>query len=294
MFSFGQRAWGPGMIILQILRVFTIISLLTAGASFWILIIKIDTSSGWFFFEAVSLAMASSATIFLIISELPFCKTYFTNNWPTFSDEHGLMCLGVGLIFIGANLLGKLNMVQYGYKDLGLPFWRLIVAAGILTLTFGVINLICTLIFHGGNVNARKIRANGSLAADEESFGKPKSNYSASLANEDQPKFAFKRRFWEKRGEPSGDGRRGLGVGVGRLNISQPITHDRDLERNAPPPPHYEHQEPSFTSRPSHDSGEDRRSPIVPEVRRPDTALHPMNIRPHSPSMYSEAHMSRF
>ncbi|KAF9772271.1 hypothetical protein IL306_010053 [Fusarium sp. DS 682] len=286
---FGQRAWGLGMIVLQILRAFTIISLLAVGASYWVLIIKIDTSSGWFFFEAVSLAMASSATIFLIISELPFCKTYFTNNWPTFSDEHGLAWLGVGLIFIGANLLGQLNLPHYGPKELGLPFWRLVVAAGILALTFGVANLICTAIFHGGNVNARKIRANGSLAADdEESFGKPKSTYSASLANEDQPKSTFKRFFWDRKRDPSpGRQRR-------RLNISQPITRDHDIERNAPPPPHYEHQEPSFTSRPSHDSGEDRRSPIVPEVRRPDTALHPINIRPHSPSMYSEAHMSRF
>ncbi|KAL5588570.1 hypothetical protein FOBRF1_015098 [Fusarium oxysporum] len=271
------------MIVLQILRVFTIISLLTAGASCWILIIKIDTSKGWFFFEALSLAMMSSATIFLIISELPFCKAYFANHWPAFSDEHGLFWLGIGLLLIGTNLLGKLNSSDYGRDDLGLPFWRLIISAGILTCTFGVMNLICTFVFRGVNVNARKIRSNGSLA-DDESFGKSQSNYSASFTNEDRPKNTFKRFFWDRKNEPI----------PRRPTISQPITRERDLERNAPPPPHYEHQEPSSLSRQSHDSGEDRRSPIVPEVRRPDTALHPINIRPHSPSMYSEAHMSRF
>ena len=158
MFGFSQRAWGPGMIVLQILRAFTIISLLTAAASCWVLIIKINTSQGWFFFEALSLAMMSSATIFLIISELPFCRAYFANHWPVFSDEHGLFWLGIGLILIGTNLLGKLNSSDYSRDELGLPFWRLIVSAGILTSIFGVTNLICTFAFRGVNVNARKIR----------------------------------------------------------------------------------------------------------------------------------------
>ncbi|KAF4451370.1 hypothetical protein F53441_5636 [Fusarium austroafricanum] len=281
---FGQRVWGPGMIFLQILRVLTIISLLTAGAAYWVLIIKINTSKGWFFFEILSHAIMSLISICLIISELPFWRSFFANHWPVFSDEHGLCWLGVGLLLVGTNLLGNLNSPYHASDEMGLPFWRLVLASGILTCTFGVLNLISTLIFRGKNVNARKIRANGSLA-DEESFGKPHSNYSASLTNSERPKKTFMSFFWNRN--------RGGGSTATRPHISQPIARERDLERNAPP--HYEqHHEPAYGSRPSHDSEEDRRSPIVPEVRRPDTALHPMNIRPHSPSMYSEAHMSRF
>ncbi|KAF5667634.1 hypothetical protein FHETE_5692 [Fusarium heterosporum] len=280
---FGEKIKGPGMIILQVLRVLTIISLLTAAAACWILIIKINTSVGWFFFEALSLALTSSATIFLTMSELPFFKNYFLNHWPAFSDDRGLTWLGASLLLIGSNVLGKLNSPHNTSDKLGLPFWRLILAAGILTITSGVLNIICSLIFRDGSINARMIRADGSLARSRDenvgSFSKPHSDYSASFHSE-KPKKTFMSFFWKKNADSSPPP---------RPHISQPIARDRDhdIERNAPP--QYPHD-------PVHDdiSDMDRRSPIVPEVRRPDTALHPMNIRPRSISMYSEAHMSRF
>jgi hypothetical protein len=285
---FGEKIRGPGMIVLQVLRVITIISLLTAAAACWVLVIKINRSTGWFFFEAMSLVLTSSATVFLVISELPFCKSYFQKNWPVFSDEHGLTWLGVGLLLIGSNILGKLNSPYNRDDKIGLPFWRLILAAGILTLTSGVLNLICSVIFRDRDINARMIRADGSLARgrdESKSFGKSNSNYSASFSDE-RPKKTFMSFFWKKSDDSqSSSPRRNISNPISRPHISQPISHDHDVERNAPP--HYDNEPDDYDL--------DRRSPIVPAVRRPDTALHPMNIRrPASPSMYSEAHMSRF
>ncbi|KAF4971720.1 hypothetical protein FSARC_1519 [Fusarium sarcochroum] len=280
---FGERIRGPGMIILQVLRVITITSLLAAAAGCWILIIKIDTSSGWFFFDALSLTFMSSAAAFFIVSELPFCGNYFMENWPVFSEVHGLTWLGLGLLLIGSNILGRLHQPYNAPDKLGLPFWRLIVASGILTITSGVLNITCSLIFRDGanNINARMVRADGSLARsmDEESLGKPQSNYTASF-NEEKPKKTFMSLFWKKKGETASQ--------APRPHISQPITHDHDIERNAMP--HYDHDPAVYDN----DSDLDRRSPIVPEVRRPDTALHPMNMNARRSSLYSTANMSHF
>ncbi|RGP76066.1 hypothetical protein FLONG3_5457 [Fusarium longipes] len=285
---FGEKIRGPGMIVLQVLRAITIISLLTAAAACWVLVIKINRSAGWFFFEAMSLILTSSATIFLVISELPFCNGYFQKDWPVFSDAHGLTWLGAGLLLIGSNILGKLNSPHNRDNKIGLPFWRLILAAGILTLTSGVLNIICSVIFRDRDINARMIRADGSLARGKDeanSFSKPNSNYSASFSDE-RPKKTFMSFFWKKGDDSqSNSPRRNISHPISRPHISHPIAQDHDIERNAPA--HYDN-EPD-------DSDLDRRSPIVPAVRRPDTALHPMNIRrPASPSMYSEARMSRF
>ncbi|KAK6716369.1 hypothetical protein SNK04_007318 [Fusarium graminearum] len=284
---FGEKIRGPGMIVLQVLRVITIISLLTAAAACWVLVIKINRSTGWFFFEAMSLVLMSSATIFLIISELPFCKSYFQKNWPVFSDEHSLTWLGIGLLLIGSNILGKLNSPHNRDNKIGLPFWQLILAAGILTLTSGVLNLICSVIFRDRDINSRMIRADGSLARAKEDakfFGKSNSNYSASFS-EERPKKTFMSYFWKKDdSQSSSPPRRNISHPITRPHISQPVDHD--VERNAPP--HYDNDRDD-------DYDMDRRSPIVPAVRRPDTALHPINMRrPASPSMYSEARMSRF
>ncbi|KAF5024987.1 hypothetical protein F66182_2938 [Fusarium sp. NRRL 66182] len=296
---FGERIRGPGMIILQVLRALTLISLLAAAIGCWILIIKIDTSSGWFFFDALSLTFTSSASVFLIVSELPFCQNYFRENWPVFSDQHGLTWLGIGLILIGSNILGRLHQPSNSSDELGLPFWRAILASGILTLTSGVLNMICSLIFRDGanDINARMVRADGSLAKgrDEVSLSKSRSDYTPSSFSQEKPRKNFMSVFWNK-GEDE--------ARPGRPHISQPITHDHDVERHAMP--HYDHhhddlpdhrygqQRPDTRDRDQDrdDESLDRRSPIMPEVRRPDTALHPIHARANS--LYSAAHMSRF
>ncbi|KAM0425236.1 hypothetical protein ACHAPT_009553 [Fusarium lateritium] len=277
---FGARFRGPGMIFLQILRGLTIIGLLAAVVACWVLIIKIDTTNGWFFFDAASLFFTSTAAVFLVVSELPIAKMYFRRTWPVLSEEHGLTWLGVAMTLIGCNVLGKLNQKTNSSDELGLPFWRLVLASGILSLTFGVVNIIASLIFRdsANGINARIVRVEGELAQgrDDESFHKPMSSRSSSL--NEKPKAKFMSFFWKKDGGKNA---------TSRPNISQPIPRDHDLERNAGP--HFDHSHIGADD----DYEHDRRSPIVPEVRRPDTALHPMNNGRRS-SYYSEAHMSRF
>ncbi|CAJ2511571.1 Uu.00g071960.m01.CDS01 [Anthostomella pinea] len=63
-----------------------------------------------------------------------------------------------------------------------------------------------------------------------------------------------------------------------RVNISGPIPQNQDLEQG------YSHSEYTLAE-------DDRRSPIMPELKRPDTALHPANRS----SSYSEtSHLTRF
>ena len=49
--------------------------------------------------------------------------------------------LGVAMIFLGNSILGNLNKNATSQKSLGLPFWRLVIAAGIIVFTMGFINL---------------------------------------------------------------------------------------------------------------------------------------------------------
>ncbi|KAF7554409.1 hypothetical protein G7046_g6831 [Stylonectria norvegica] len=270
---------GPGMIVLQVLRAFTLIGLATAVAACWTLIIKIDTANGFFFFDAASLFFTSTISVLLALSELPFARGYFRRTWPVLSEQHGLTWLGLAMTLIGCNILGKLNQPANSSDKLGLPFWRLVLAAGILSITFGVLNIICSFIFHDGKngINARSVRSQGSLATSikgapikSDPYNDQYSVRSASLRNE-KTKTKFMSMFWKKDagGKPSE-----------KPTISHPMPAHYDVERNAGSDDEWDH---------------DRRSPIVPEIRRPDTALHPINgAHTARSSYYSEAHMSRF
>ncbi|KAI5457353.1 hypothetical protein BGZ63DRAFT_408107 [Mariannaea sp. PMI_226] len=283
---FKESIKGPGMIILQVLRVFTIIALLAAAVACWTLIIKIDTSSGWFFFDAASLFFTSTIATFIVVSELPFAKGYFRRNWPVLSDECGLTWLGVAMCIIGCNILGKLNQPSNTSKELGMPFWRLVLAAGVLAITFGICNIVCSFIFRdsANGISARAVRSEGSLATAHPTAPSLKEHYSvrSNSFKEEKGKSSFMSFFW-------GKNKKNKNISSPRPEISAPmpshVHHQYDVERD----PAYS---PSFQQTTDGEQWDhDRRSPIAPDIRRPDTALHPMN---HAVSRYSEAHMSRF
>lgn len=273
---------GPGMIVLQILRACTVITLLTAVAACWVLIIKIDKSIGFFFFDAVSLFFTSTISVFLAISELPLARSYFQRTWPVLADDSGFTWLGLAMLLIGCNILGKLNQPHNGSDEMGLPFWQLVLAAGILSLTFGLLNIICSLIFRDGaqGISARNVRSHGSLAKSPKETYSDQYSVRSNSFRKDKARSKFMSRFWKT----DNDGKQSE-----KPVISHPIpVAHYDVERNAG----VDHQWNQ-----DHDDDEDRRSPIVPSVRRPDTALHPMNMNTRNvrrSSMYSEANMSRF
>ncbi|KAG9256658.1 uncharacterized protein F5Z01DRAFT_648853 [Emericellopsis atlantica] len=157
----GFAASGILMIVLTIVRVCTIITLGSVMTSCWVLAIKIDMSKPWFFFDAASLVFMSGICLFLVLSELPFGKAFFMNHWPAFSARSSLGWLGLALVAIGCNILGKLNNSNVERKNIGGPWYSLVLASGILSLIMGVLNLIGTLasIPKGG---ARQVRSWGN------------------------------------------------------------------------------------------------------------------------------------
>lgn len=78
----------------------------------------------------------------LIISELPFFRGYYARNWPLLSQSAGFGLLGLLMIIVGVSILGNLNKEATSEQSLGLSFWQIVIAAGILSCTMGVINII--------------------------------------------------------------------------------------------------------------------------------------------------------
>lgn len=49
--------------------------------------------------------------------------------------------LGTAMILIGNGILGNLNKEATSQKSLGLAFWRVVIASGIVVIVMGTINL---------------------------------------------------------------------------------------------------------------------------------------------------------
>ena len=263
---------GVGMVILQILRVFTVIALAAGAAANGVLMVKVNLkNSSYFPFEAASHFFMAVICLVLVFSEFPiinFVKNYFRRSWPLFSDQHGLSWLGIAMLIIGCNLLGLLNEPAFSQKKIGSSLWQLVLAAGILNLTFGCLNAMCSFMWSDrkNGINARDVRSKGAVADGKQHYlpdhysanGSPAS----SIRNE-KGRSRIATIFWPKDS---------AGKDTTRPNISGPLEAHRDVERDA--------------------DDEVRGSPIVPGIKRPDTALHPMNTG--RSSRYSTANFSRF
>lgn len=86
--------------------------------------------------------MLRPALAFLIISELPFFKGYYSRNWPLFGPESGFLTLGLAMLMLGNGVLGNLNKEATSQKSLGLAFWRIVIGAGIVVFFMGAINIV--------------------------------------------------------------------------------------------------------------------------------------------------------
>lgn len=267
LLSLFKNLKGIGFWVLQFFRVATIIALTASAASCWVLMIKVSKSRTYFVFECMSLFFTSIACVVLILSEVPvlkFIRRYFRNTWPVLSETHGIGWLGVAMIVIGCNILGSLNQPAYDHKHIGGHFSALIIASGILSLTFGALNILGGFIWRDGKdgITSRDIRAHGSLAKKREQLPSYNGSPASSIRNEKRSTMSA---FWHKIDSKQ----------KGRPIISEPILS---------------HQNPGYTH-----PDEDRTSPIVPGIQRPSTALHPMHTG-HSgrSSHYSVANMKRF
>lgn len=105
--------------------------------------------------------------MFLTASELSLFRNYFARNWPLLSPAHGFVTLAMLMIVLGINMLGNLNKPATSQKSLGLAFWRVVIASGIVVFIMGWVNLIASYVFRdrGNNITARQVRAHGAVAA---------------------------------------------------------------------------------------------------------------------------------
>ncbi|RMY74440.1 hypothetical protein D0863_03217 [Hortaea werneckii] len=157
---------GSGYVILNCIRGLNLIGLLALMTASVIMVIKTSTSSKFFFFDAVSQITTALICVFLLVSELSLFRAYFARNWPLLSQGHGFVALALAMIILGVNMLANLNKQPTSQEALGLPFWRIVVASGIIAFVLGFINLVASYVFcdRAQGITARQVRAKGVVA----------------------------------------------------------------------------------------------------------------------------------
>lgn len=97
--------------------------------------------------------------VFLLVSELSLFRSYFARNWPLLSQGHGFVALALAMIVLGVNMLANLNKERASQEALGLSFWRVVIASGIIVFVLGFINLVAVRLptrwFHPGLTRSR-------------------------------------------------------------------------------------------------------------------------------------------
>lgn len=348
--SGNSKLRGIGYRALNVLRPCNIITLVAVVAASWVMVVLSGVTGQFFFFDAISHVFTSFIAIFLILTEIQwgFFKRYFERAWPVFSDRHGFLWLGLSMVALGCDMLGNLNKPVFSSENLGLPLWRLIMAAGILSLTFGFFNFVATLVFRDApaGLTARMIRTDGNLADGGKlgtgigSGSNPADYYAAtasSLSRNNTRRYNKEEMPYGSSGSSLGDEESAaanppanrfkrmtqvfkkspfIGHGYGglagkKIQISHPMPVGQYDEETAGIANHgasagvgdyYSHTNDAATVVDDHDMAdehdiehggstyhEDRSSPILPDIRRPPTALHPAMS-----SHYSVANMSRF
>ncbi|EFQ98803.1 hypothetical protein MGYG_01819 [Nannizzia gypsea CBS 118893] len=146
---------GPGYVILNLVRVMNIISLLVVIAANIILLIKIVLAASFFFFEAVT--------------HVAIFKAYFDRNWPLLGEDSGFVTLGSAMVLLGISTLGELNSPASRQKEIGLPFWKLILGAGVVSIVIGSLNIALSYVFRDSDIgiSARHVRARGAVATQD-------------------------------------------------------------------------------------------------------------------------------
>lgn len=306
---------GIGYKLLNVLRACNIIALLAVAIASWVMIVMEGITGQFFFFDAMVHVFTSSAAFFLIFTEVQFgfVLRYIARSWPIFSCRDGFLWLGLAMLVLGCDILSCLNKSVFSSDNIGLPLYRLILASGILSLIFGVCNLIVTVIFRDGpaRLTARMIRADGNLAnggsnSDMADYYTSRSNSFKSYAGKEDNSSAYPHAMNDAGFSGGGFG----GLAANRIKrmtqaFKSPFVSNapKKMQISAPiPAPEDSYDSNCGDSYPhtadsdvEHDGyrQQDRASPILPAVQRPPTALHPALNRPIS-SHYSEAHISRF
>ncbi|KAI9801394.1 MAG: hypothetical protein M1825_003373 [Sarcosagium campestre] len=169
MAIFKKPLAGFGYIILNVIRVLNIITLLSVVVASWVMLVKTFIVSKFFFFDAISHVVASAIGLFLIVSEFQLFKSWYAKNWPLLSPSSGFVGLGSAMAVLGVTILGNLNKEATSQKSLGMAFWRIVTASGILAVIIGVMNIVASFIFcdKPNGVTARHVRSKGAVVVSQ-------------------------------------------------------------------------------------------------------------------------------
>ncbi|KAI1418128.1 hypothetical protein F5Y13DRAFT_150629 [Hypoxylon sp. FL1857] len=254
---------GSAFIILQIIRCCNLAVLLAIIFVSGIMMYFAKMPNGFQFFNDISLAFVIGVAGILFWTELPINlgKRIIGQNWPVLGQDRGFTWLGIAMILMGCHLLGALSRDTYNNEDVPFQVWQAIMGAGIIAIAFGATNIIASLVFsnRASGVSAREVRNNGATTRDVNFTEEYESYRSNSIRKEKTRSKWF------------------FGKGESKPKISHPITRDVEYGANDQLPI------------------DDRSSPIIPDVKRPPTALHPAYNAGSRSSRYSEAsHLDRF
>ncbi|KAM0715260.1 hypothetical protein Q7P37_008758 [Cladosporium fusiforme] len=177
---------GPGYIILNGIRVMNIIGFLAVITASVVMLVKTSVSSKFFFFDAVGHVLTAITSMFLLISELSIFRGFFARNWPLLSPTHGFVTLALAMLVLGINMLGNLNKEATSQESLGLAFWRIVIASGIIIFILGWLNLLASYIFRDRKqgITARQVRAHGAVAVHKTPMPGSSSTHSSPSAPE--------------------------------------------------------------------------------------------------------------
>ncbi|KIW99937.1 uncharacterized protein Z518_10865 [Rhinocladiella mackenziei CBS 650.93] len=278
MLFFGKSLAGAGYVVLNVIRVMNIISLLTVIAGSSVMLVKtFVVSHFFFFFDACEHVIRVILSGFLVLTELPLFKSYIARNWPLFSARASFVMLGVAMICLGNSMLGNLNKQATSQKNLGLPFWRLVIASGIIVLVMGPINILASYVFRDtkAHLTARQVRSHGAVASHkadvEASTPKPpsrRSHYRSFFLGSKRDSLPS---YYSRKNTDRSDMTQTPKV---HMAISRPFPQDQSLARTA--------QSPGASSSKYSQSPKSERYAMSPELSRPDLAHHPAMTQGHA------------
>jgi hypothetical protein len=196
--------------------------------------------------------------------------------------------LGFAMLFLGNSILGNLNKNATSQKSLGMPFWRIVIASGIILFVVGPANILCvrtpfcgetiptdsllqSYIFRDKSIHltARQIRSHGAVASHkadvEASTPKPpnrKSHYrSFFLGSKRDSLPSYYSRKNADRNDPVRTPEMHLTISSPRFPQRQPSTREA--------------QSPGGVSSKYSHSPRSERYAMSPEVSKPNIAHHP-------------------
>ncbi|KAI1825673.1 hypothetical protein F4861DRAFT_160776 [Xylaria intraflava] len=250
---------GYAYIILQVIRFCNVATLLAAMVASVFMLIFAKLPNGFQFFADVVHAFVFFFAALLIFTEVGLWdkgQEFVARAWPMLGPDRGFTGLGAIMVIIGCHILGGLSTGTYTAAGVPSQISQVIIGAGIISLAFGVVNILASLMFRNDKVHAREVREAGATTLPYE-------------FNDNQTS-----RSYSKSSRKSS---------YNKANISAPIPIG-DTYNQGTTMDYYADDKSAM-------SDESRQSPIMPEVTRPDPALHPM----HRATQYSEAsHLDRF